>query len=175
MTEINVRGRIRELVKIRIDGADEFSLPTMTNSILALLRQDEDFMREFVAATLREEIYTIVAQAVGQSRKLMLVGDEALTPGAVARRADKFADRFLGWYEHSGDRHVQLMEMTREDLFASASERRQRGNRELRIAALWTQLANGLTDGQTVKERFTAEAIERLYTNIERAEEGAAA
>jgi hypothetical protein len=175
MAVVSARGRIRELVKIRIDGAEEFSIPTLTDSVIALLSGDDDFMKEFIQTTLRHEVYTQVAAAVAASRKLVQLGDEVLTPGAIERRAERFASRFLGWYEHAGNRHVNVMEMTREDLLIAAAERSSRGNHELRIAALWTQMADGLEGGQRVQDRFTAEEIEGLYTRIERAAKGAVA
>lgn len=172
MSEISARGRIRELVKIRIEDADEFSIPVMTDSILALLREDEPFLQEFMETTLRNEVYELIGDVVKASRNLIQLGEHALTPDALERRTEKFASRFLGWYEHAGDKHVNLMEMSREDLLVAAAERRTRGQREYRIAALWSQLAEGLEGGQAVKDRFTAEEIEGLYTRIEGAEKG---
>lgn len=175
MTTQTARSRIREIVKIRIEDEDEISIPNLTDSLVALLRGDEEFMEEFVQSALRSEVYTQVAAAIGASRKLIQMGDVAMTKEAVEKRAQSFATRFLGWFEHSGSRHVRLMDMTREDLLVSAGERRKRGQREYRIAELWTQLAGGLEGGQRVEERFTAEQIEELYTRIESAEEGQAA
>lgn len=175
MTEISARARIREVVKVRIEGADEISIPMLTDSLVALLRGDAEFMQEFVSTALRSEVYTQVSQAVAASRNLTQIGDHALTKVGLDARAEKFANRFLGWFEHSGDRHVNLMDMTREDLLVSASERRKRGQREYKIAELWTRIADGLEGGQRVQERFTAEEIDGLYARIESATEGAAA
>lgn len=171
-TENSARSRIREIVRNRIEAEDEISLPELTDALVTLLRGDEQFMDEFVAEALRSEVYAQVSAAVAGSRRLVQVGDFAMTSEAIEKRAQAFASRFLGWFEHSGARHVRLMDMTREDLLTSASERRKRGQREYSIAALWTQLASGLEGGQRVEERFTAAEIEALYERIERAEEG---
>lgn len=171
----SARARIREVVKLRIEGADEISIPALTDSLVALLQGDAEFMREFVSTALRSEVYTHVSNAIAASRQLTQIGDEAITAEAMTKRAERFATRFMGWFEHSGERHVNLMDMTREDLLVAASERRKRGNREYKIAALWTQIADGLEGGQKVQERFTAEEIEGLYSRIESATEGVAA
>ena len=169
MAEMTARAKIRDVVRLRIQGADEISLPTITDSVVALLMQDDDFVAEFMRTTLRSEVYQQVAAVVAATRDLSIVGDTAMSEGAVKRKANEFASRFLGWYEHAGDRHVQVMEMTREDLIVAAAERRQRGDREFRLANLWTRLADSLEGGQKVSERFTAEQVEALYQNIENA------
>lgn len=173
MGEMTARAKIRDVVRLRIQGADEISLPTITDSVVTLLMQDSDFVSEFMQTTLRSEVYSQVAAVVAATRDLSVVGDTAMTEGAVKKKATEFASRFLGWYEHAGDRHVQVMEMTREDLLVAASERRKRGDREFRLANLWSQLADSLEGGQKVSERFTAEQVEALYRNIENAMEEA--
>jgi hypothetical protein len=175
MTANSVRSRIREIVRTRIEDEDEISLPNLTDALVTLLRGDEPFMEEFIRISLRSEVYAQVSAAVAGSRNLVLFGDTAMSEDAIEKRSDAFASRFLGWFEHSGERHVRLMDMTKEDLLASASERRKRGNREYVIAELWTQLAGKLKKGQRVEERFTAEEIEAMYSRIESATEGVAA
>lgn len=173
MAEMTARGKIRDVVRIRIQGADEISLPSITDSVVAILMTDDDFVAEFMRTTLRSEVYAQVSAVVAATRDLSVVGDTAMSDGAVKKRATEFASRFLGWYEHAGDRHVQVMEMTREDLLVAAAERRQRGDREFRLASLWSRLADSLEGGQKVSERFTPEQVEALYQNIENAMEEA--
>lgn len=173
MGEMTAKAKIRDVVRRRIQGADEISLPTITDSVVTLLMQDSDFVTEFMQTTLRSEVYSQVAAVVASTRDLSLVGDTAMTESAVKKKATEFASRFLGWYEHAGDRHVSVMEMTREDLLVAASERRKRGDREFRLASLWSQLADSLEGGQKVSKRFTAEQVEALYRNIENAMEEA--
>lgn len=162
--------RIREMVRIRIEGEDEISLSGMTDAIVALLAGDTDWLRMFAMERLRSSVYAQVQEAVARTR-MNVIGDYAANTEAIEKRAQVFSQRFLNWYEHAGDRHVRVMDMTREDLLLAASERRRRGDTEHRRAALWTRIAGQLEGGQKVGDRFTAEQLDTMYAEI--ATEGA--
>ena len=91
MVEMTARAKIRDVVRLRIQGADEISLPTITDSVVTLLMQDDDFVSEFMKTTLRSEVYQQVAAVVAATRDLSVVGDTAMTDGAMKRKASEFA------------------------------------------------------------------------------------
>ena len=171
----SARAQIRETVRDRITGEEEISVPQITSGVLTALMDDEQFMQAFTNETLRDAVHREVQSVVAASRDLTLFGDTAMTEQALAKRSAAFARRFLGWYEHVGERHLNLMKMDRDDLLVAASERRKRGNTELHLAVLWTQLADGMEDGQSVEERFSVEEIESLYGAIHDAQQEGAA
>lgn len=173
---VTARAQIRTTVRERIDGAEEISIPQVTSTVLSALLDDKKFLHAFTNETLRDAVHREVLSVVGSSRDLTQFGDTALTERGLERRAAAFARRFLGWYEHVGDRHLNLMKMHDGELRLAATTRFQSAATDNTLGTLWVQLADGLEGGQAVEDRFTAEEIEALYYSIRDAQqsEGAA-
>ena len=168
-TTINVRSRIREFVDAEIEGRDQFTLSELADRAVSNLMRDEGFMQAFGEQTLRHVMYEEVQRAVARKRNLLSFEDQVLTPDEFKRKKEQFGSRFLSWYEHSGDKHINVLKMTRPQLLESADERDKRGSKEINLARLWRRLANGLEGDQIVEERFTSEEIESMYLDIEHA------
>ncbi len=159
--EKSANSRVREWVREAIATREDFNIPVLVDECIADLGGDASFVRTLLQENLKPLVYSVIQMQVGQSRHLVALGDDVVQKGEVAKRATRIS-AFASWLEHAGDRHVQLLEMTREDLLIAAAEREQRGQHELGIAKLWRSLANKLEGGQKVSEVFSAEEIEKL-------------
>ena len=168
-TPMTARARIREFVESAIEGQDEFSLTELSARASAELLSDPKFVRAFGEQLLQQMMYEEVQRVVARKRDLLSFEDQVLTPAAFERKKEQFGSRFLSWYEHSGDKHINVLKMSRPELLASADERDKRGSKEINLARLWRRLANGLEGDQIVEERFTSEEIESMYLDIEHA------
>lgn len=157
------------IVRKLVAGQSSFKLPEIAKEALAIARKDRVRYRAWLTASEYREAYGQVREVVRESRTvtgLRIVGDAAFTPEGAA---DAFSGRFSGfwnWAEHAGDRHVELPEMTREDLLVAADERQARGDHELTMAKFLRTIANGLEGGQIVSERFSEADVKSIYDQI---------
>lgn len=159
----SAKAKIRRLVKERISGEDEFSLPDLASEVVSLVKSDRVFLDSFLDEFLREAVYEYTQHYVAKTRNgFIMLGDIATTREGLEARASRNSI-FNDWLEHSGSRMVRLMKMTREDLLAAESERRERGEREIRLANTWRALAVRLEGGQRVEEVFTVEEVEKIF------------
>ena len=60
-------------------------------------------------------------------------------------------------------RHVKLMKMTKGQLLGAAQERAGNAAYNMGLSKTWTELAEGLEEGQAVEDVFTEEEIEKIY------------
>lgn len=166
-TEISSRSKVRQWVRESIEGREEVRIPDLVNEAVKVFNKDRKFLTALANETLRDMVYELARTAVGNSR-LITLGDEAVNLEGVKRRA-RTHSVFASWLEHAGDHHVRLLDMTREDLLVAADEREKRGQHEVRLAALWRTIANGLEGGQTVGSKYTAEEIEDMQAGLDHA------
>lgn len=164
-TELSNRAKVRLWVRERIQGEEEVSLPELANEAIQVLGGDRKFITAFANECLHDMVLELASQVIKQTRGLIKIGDVVTDVEGVKRRARK-QSVFANWLEHVGDRHVRLLDMTREDLLSAADERQTRGERELEVAALWRTLAQRLEGGQAVKDRFSAEEIEGIQRGL---------
>lgn len=167
MNETSARGQIRQLVRDRLVLNSEIWLPTLTNELVDVILADPPLLAKLVKEVLRDMVYDIAQRTMQETRgKQILLGDVMTTRYGV-RTAAKLHPAFTEWYEHVGDRHIKLMEMTRADLLVAASEREMRGKHEIVIATVWRQLASKLRGAQKVGEKFTEEDIQNIKDAVE--------
>ncbi len=172
--ERSIRSRVREWVQNEIKDETEVSIPTLTASALAHFRGDQAFIQGLMQEMLRPMVYELALAVVQSSRgSLVTLGDTIVTRDEVAKKA-RTRNVWGTWLEHAGDRHVALLDMTREDLLLAATERQDRGEHELELAKLWRKLADGLEGGQVVRERFSAEEIEKVRAALMKRKRAAA-
>lgn len=162
--ELSSRAKVRQWVREYIDGKEEVQLPELTNTAVFELGKDKKFLTLLATETLRDMVYEI-AKSVVHSSRLIVLGDEAVSRDEVKRRS-RGHSVFRDWLEHVGDRHIRLLEMTREELLVAADEREKRGRHEIELASLWRTLAQQLEGGQTVGSKYTPEAIEEMHEGL---------
>lgn len=167
-TEQSSRARVAQWVREHIEGKDEVRVPDLVDAAIATFSKDRRFLTSLANETLREMVYRQAVQTLSTSRSFISAGDVALTREGIKERARKHSV-FANWLEHAGDRHVRLMDMTREDLLIAANEREKRGSHEMQLAALWRTIANGLEGGQTVSSKYSAQDIEGMLGGLDHA------
>ena len=174
MAEQTATEQMRAWVDERVADESVVQIPAIVEEALTYLKRRKPLHDRLVDELFRNTLYELVKQTVRSTRRSYGDGGSAMSDEVLEDRAEHFASRFLGWYERSGDQHVRLLDMTREDLQLAAAERRDRGTHEYQLATLWERLAADLEGGQVVRERFTANEVEALYRSIQDASEGAA-
>lgn len=172
--EVTARSRVRTLIEETVGTGGEVQVPVVAAQITETLKADRQFVEAYAAESLPSMVYEEVRRYLAYSRGITTSIKEEFD-AKVEEGERRFKARFSDWMEHTGDRHVHLMDMTKADLRTAISERTTRGNREFTLAALWGQLDKGLKKDQRVGDKFTPEQIDGLYQNIVASQEGATA
>ena len=160
--EETARTQLRNWVKEYTGGQTELTLGSVTHQALEHFGADTEFINQFFQETLRTTVYDLAQEYLADNRARHI--DQvarSIQEGKMPR-----SGVFASWMEHSGSRHINLMEMTRKDLLDSASERQVRGDHELTIAALWRQMASQMRGQTKVKTKFNEEDIQRMYDRL---------
>lgn len=158
---------IDDWIREQIKDSDQISIPEVADKAVERFLDDRVFIRSFLTDMLRPMIYWRAKKVVAATRGLTLAGDQILDLGSVEERSKQIAHKFVNWVEHSGERSVRLMRMTRNDLQLAAQERRKRGIQELHLSDLWTELAKRLEADQVVEDVWSPEEIESVSARIE--------
>lgn len=152
-----------------IEGKPIVDRSALVDAAVEHFAKDPAFVSAFLAQMLRPMIYEIAKQVMKRDRPGEMIrelGAEIMADGEFKKRAKERASRWRDWLEHSGGTHIRLMEMTKADLQRAAAERRQRGDVEYAYAELWDALSVRLEGNEKVKERFTADEIERVRISL---------
>lgn len=159
---------IARWVRAQIEEEPTFKIPDLADRVVEEVQKSPAYLKALLKSELRPMIGEMVKNIVRESRGgLVEAGDEVIDRAEFAARSKiSFAQRFSDWYEHVGDRHIALLDMTREELVEAAGERRQRANTELEIAELWERLASQLTPEQKLGAKFSTEQIAALARQI---------
>lgn len=164
-TTMSSRAQLKEWIAKRIAGEDEVILPDLVQECIVHFSKDSAFIQSLFKEALRELVYTYGMHVIKNSHSLIPVGEGGISREEITKRSRKHSV-FANWLEHAGDRHVRLLEMTREQLLEAAQERRNRGNHEIRLAVLWETLAQQLEGGQRVSSKFTTEDIDVMAEQL---------
>jgi hypothetical protein len=136
----------------------------VTNRVLDAFT-DEDF-KQLGIEQARGIVHDMSLQKIASTRS----GRQSVIPSSASSVAEKRLQKaqrtWDQWLEFNGERHLQYMKMTRDDLLSAATIRRSRGEREIHLASLHELVAQGLNADQTVEEVYTEEQIERLSSGI---------
>lgn len=161
------RRQVRTWLREQIADQTEVEIAVLYRRMIAHFAEDPTFVRAWLAETLPAVAYEETRSIVGDTRGgHVLFGDVLLSREATDRRLAASRPRWQLWLEHVGDRHVRLVEMTRNDLLAAASIRRERGETEIRYAELWEELASRLSGKKRVGDVFTSEEIDALARSL---------
>jgi hypothetical protein len=163
----SARIQVRTWVREQIADADEVTLPALADEAVEHFVKDKRFIRALLDESLRPLVYDLARIEMGRTRGTVIrLGDTLATEEAIDKRSQTLAGKWSRWLEHVNDRHVRLLDMTREDLLTAAGERRERAEADLKIADLWDRLAAHLEGGQAVRERFTPQEIDAMHEKV---------
>ena len=145
---------------------DNFTLRQLADRAVARFREDADFLDLLIPEYFLRGglLYDLMQQRVARTRHFAQRFDPA-TP-LSARQHHNRLSKWSQFCEHANGRHVKLLTMRKGELLLAAKERRARGAVEARYAALWERLANGMTEEQTVGERYQVAEIEDAYRQV---------
>lgn len=167
--------RIDEWIKEQIDGAAAVSLTDLARKGRDVFLADTAYLQSLFADQLQSLIHQRAAKIFERTRRgSVVLGDEIVDAGELAKRAERLASKWDGWLEHAGERHVLLFSMTRLQLVAAAEEREARSEGEAIRALFLRALAAKLGGVQTVGEVFDHGAIEAAWIAAHRAFQAAA-
>jgi aromatic ring-cleaving dioxygenase len=162
------RAQVARWVRAQIADREEVSIPDLRNQAIEHFEKDRAFMRSLLTAFMRTSLYDIVQHVVGSTRGLTLLGDTVVTEDGIDQRVSAArASRWDRWLEHVGDKHLRLMDMTREDVLQAITEREQRIESERSVVRILSAIYARLEGGQRVRERFTAAEIEQLRRSLD--------
>lgn len=175
----STRSQLRAWITSELQDQAEIKLPALSQKAIEVFSQQPVFIRSLLEEMLPSMVYDLAKSVVSGTRnngdeRQFIAGDSVMTQQAIKERGRQISSRWKNFLEHTGDRHVRLLDMTKSDLLQAAQERRQRGLTELRYANLWEELASKLKDNQKVGDKFTEEQIERMNQRINN-DEGMAA
>lgn len=162
MEDGKTRKQVRAWVRDRIADQSSVEVASLYKEMVTHFSQDREFVSAWLLETLPAVAYEATLQVCAQTRSHIVFGDEILSRGETEVRLKDARPRWQAWLEHVGDRHVRLMDMTKEDLRTAATIRRERGETELRYAELWDELASRIKGRKKVAEVFTVEQIEDI-------------
>ena len=149
---------MREWATDQVDGESEVNLSELATAAFEHFHDDRELQR-LMFEDSRSIFYDLVQDMAGRTREF--AGIRIVSPADAA--AHTSISVFAKWLEHAGERHVLLLEMTKEDLQAAQAERLQRAGHETRLAMLWGQLAGKLKKGEKVRDRWSLAEIEQHY------------
>lgn len=160
------RSEVAAWVRSELDGRDAISLPSLANKAVRHFSKDQVFVQAFLTENLREMIYELAGNTVRATHIRM--GDQLVTPAEVEERAEKLTRKsgWESWLEHTGTRHVRLMEMTADDLAGAILQRQKRVDTEVGIINLWSAIKMQLEPGEKVGDRFTTADIDRIKASL---------
>lgn len=167
MSAQTARQQVYAWVRGQMGGQASFSLPELTDRMVAHFSTDKDFIAAWLGETLRPIAYDAVQRVCATTRAYVVIADEAVPHAEAVRAIRERRPRWQAFMEHAGDRHVRLLDMTRRDLLLAADEREKRGAVEMRFAALWRHLAQQMTDTETVGQHFNETQIEEIAKQID--------
>jgi hypothetical protein len=171
---LSARATVSEWVGLKMEGADEVSVPRMSEEAVSHFQDDATFMRRLVAEMVPVMVREIARERVastrrGGRRRLYEIGDDVVTEEALNKRANQLAAKWTGWMEFVGDRHVRLMTMDGPTLLQAAQERDGNVRKNAVLRDLLVGLAKDLPEGATVEDFFTVEEIEGRQQALEAA------
>ncbi len=169
MTDPSPRVQLRTWIRAQITGEVEVQLPDLTARAVEHFSDQRAFIKAFLAVTLPEMVYEQARTVLRDTREwgtIIQLGDTLVSQTRLEQRARVLQSRWSGWMERVGDRHINLLAMTRDNLLAAAEHRRTQASTELAYADLWETLAEELDDWETVGQRFTPEDLEALRAGL---------
>jgi phosphoserine phosphatase len=164
MNEQTITSRMGKYINDYIQKEEVSRAPDLARRTLATFREADPLaFRRFQEEQSYQAVYALVLSEFHHTRGAGVVQDTLVKAESIERKVTRW-DR---WREHAGGRHIDLMAMTKDDLLIAAAERRQVAVISSGLAILWETLAEQLSESEAVRDRFTAQDIERISQNVE--------
>lgn len=161
--EESARTQVREWIRELTEGKNEVRLVEITSDALNHFTADGEFVQRFLAETLRPMVHELAQECLAAGRAQYI---DQVTRSIQEGKAPR-SGVFASWFEHAGDKHINIMEMTRRDLFLAANERQDRGEHEIALAGLWREMASKLTSpAMKVKTKFKEDDIREMISGL---------
>jgi hypothetical protein len=166
------RQQLTAWIRDYMTDKDEVSASEMVSEAVIKFRKNRKFLDELAVDALRELVYRRAVEEMARSRRagkgpVVMTGDDVLISTKGIKQRARGHSVFQNWLEHAGDRHVRIMDATREDLLLAAEEREGRGEHEIRLAKVWRTVAETLEGGQVVNTKYSPEEVERIYRGMD--------
>ncbi len=166
------RDRIAETLAMN----EPINAPTLARLAADHFKDDAEWCADYLATTLVGVTYPIVRQAINETRgRYVEVGDEFIPREQVGDKARALTAPALrrtaweAWVENVRNGvDKPLLSMTRDDLAEAAVAREKRAAADIETARLWRRLAEKMKPTETVADRYTAEQIEAIKTELDR-------
>jgi hypothetical protein len=153
---------LREWMRDRISLAGEVKIKELGEEGIQFLAEDQDRLNQFVTERVYDMAAEIGRAVLLETRRIKRFYEaDATTDEERQARLGRWFQRM----EHQPIRgnYMRLQAMTRQDLLAAAEEREKRATVEMVTARWYRLLAAGMTDEQTVRDRYTPEQVARFY------------
>lgn len=153
---------LREWMRDRIHLLGEVKIRELGEEGYLFLAEDQDRLNQFVTERVYDMAAEIGRAVLLETRRIRRFYEaEAKTEEEKQARLGRWFQRM----EHQPLRgnYMRLQAMTKQDLLAAAEEREKRATVEMVTARWYRLLAAGMTDDQTVKERWQPEQVANLY------------
>jgi hypothetical protein len=161
----------RQLVDRAVDNPERVAISDIVAEVEKKFMGDQSFVTSLALMNVREVVQAAVREGVAETRgpaRRVIVRNAITTPLEQVRESQQLmaalALRWGRFREWNGFVHIKLPAMTRQDLLAAASIRRERATREMAYAIFFERLAEKLPDDdKRLSEVVSYEEIERTY------------
>jgi hypothetical protein len=146
----------------RISLAGEVKIKELGEEGIQFLAEDQERLNQFVTERVYDMAAEIGRAVLLETRRIKRFYEaEAKTEEEKQQRLGRWFQRM----EHQPVRgnYMRLQAMTRQDLLSAAEEREKRATVEMVTARWYRLLAAGMTEEQTVKDRYSPEQVASFY------------
>jgi len=153
---------LREWMRDRIQLLGEVKIRELGEEGYLFLAEDQDRLNQFVTERVYDMAAEIGRAVLLETRRIRRFYEaEAKTEEEKQARLGRWFQRM----EHQPIRgnYMRLQAMTKQDLLVAAEEREKRATVELVTARWYRLLAAGMTEEQTVMDRWKPEQVANLY------------
>ena len=153
---------LREWMRDRISLAGEVKIKELGEEGIQFLAEDQERLNQFVTERVYDMAAEIGRAVLLETRRIKRFYEaEAKTEEEKQQRLGRWFQRM----EHQPVRgnYMRLQAMTRQDLLSAAEEREKRATVELVTARWYRLLAAGMSDEQTVSDRYSPEQVASFY------------
>lgn len=153
---------LREWMRDRIQMLGEVKIRELGEEGIQFLAEDQDRLNQFVTERVYDMAAEIGRAVLLETRRIKRFYE------AEARTEEEKQVRLGRWFqrmEHQPIRgnYMRLQAMTKADLLVAAEEREKRATVELVTARWYRLLAAGMSEEQTVADRWKPEQVANLY------------
>jgi hypothetical protein len=127
------------------------------------LAEDQDRLNQFVTERVYDMAAEVARAVLLETRRVKrFYESDEVSPEEQRIRMERWFDRM----EHQPLKgYMRLGSMSKEDLITAAEEREKRAATEVATARWYRVLAEGLGEGQVVRDVFTPEQVAEAYSN----------